>query len=452
MYVCRRTGRLTKMSPLAETVEDVGGPSSVDVVTSRPRLQAAAPKSILKHHTVMDPPDSASSSPFNPKYRGTMKPGEIGEAILQLSEGTYQARDRSVMEISLNKSMPNMPMVIEEDDDPHIGLNESKAPSPTSLAKTIIEDSCWGEGREEEEEEDHYTPGDLNVSILPGTGSLTDQSVWEEQEIVRFNFGLGHLEEVGKIQPKLIVMSSRRGGQKTLQSPDSVALLPGLGLILISEPDRDRIGVYSSNTLQFASWFQYPANSYNPKKRSFVKPTSMLAIGDLLVITDSEEIVAFSIADRACTIVFSMCGSFHGLSSSTEEEGKFFTVSKEQQKTFLLTFQRDKGTSWKICRKIPVLEGQKTSANIRFLIEKDNKIYMTDEASHHLIRVDLKTGDQKVGGYYGHNTGQIYQPGGLLSDDAGNLLLCNSGNNKLLVFSDKMEFIKVRIQIIIRIF
>ena len=43
---------------------------------------------------------------------------------------------------------------------------------------------------------------------------------------------------------------------------------------------------------------------------------------------------------------------------------------------------------------------------------------------------------------------QIYQPGGLLIDDTGNLLLCNSGNRRLLVLSEKMEFIKVRLLII----
>merc|ERR550519_1777744 len=133
-------------------------------------------------------------------------------------------------------------------------------------------------------------------------------------------------------------MSSRRGGQKTLESPDSLALLSGLGMLLVSEPERDRIGIFCSITLKFAGWFQYPQNSFNRKKRSFVKPTSLLAIGDLLFITDSEEISVFSIADRVCTLVFSERGSFHGLSGSTEDEGKFFTVSKEEQKTFLLTF------------------------------------------------------------------------------------------------------------------
>ena len=309
-----------------------------------------------------------------------------------------------------------------------------------SLNKTTTEDSSW---REE------GSKPDLNVSILPGTTPVTDHSVAEEQEIAGFNFSLCCLTEVGKIEPELTGVSSSRGKQRTLESPDSVALLPSLGLVMVSEPSRDRIGVYGSSDLKFYDWFQYPINPFNRKKRSFVKPTSLLAMGDILVITDSQELVVFSIADLACTIVFSKPGSFQGLASSTEDEGKFFTVSKEgQNPSFLLSFQREKGNNWKICHKIPVSEAQTGSAIIRFLIEKDNKIYLTDAASHHLIQVDLKTGDQKVGGYRGHNTGQIYQPGHLLSDDAGNLLLCDSGNHRLLVFSGRMAFIKVRILII----
>ena len=115
---------------------------------------------------------------------------------------------------------------------------------------------------------------------------------------------------------------------------------------------------------------------------------------------------------------------------------------------FLLTFKKsntNKGKKWNICGKILVHEEQPISTGIRFLIENDNKIYLTDQASHHMIQVDLKSEHQKVGGYRGHNSGQIYQPADILSDDAGNLLLCDGGNRRLLVFNDKMQFIKVRI-------
>ena len=246
--------------------------SNVDVASSRPRLQKAAPKSILRQQILMDPPDSSSNSPFNPELNGTMKgplpsSAEIGAAILKLSEGTCEAQDSGVIDISLNKSMRSMPIVVEEDDDPHLGLNESKAPSPTSLRKTIIEDPCWGE-EEGREEEDQTTTADLNVSILPGMGNFSDQSLWEEQEIIRFNFGLGCLEEVGKIEPEVIGVTSSRGGQKTLECPDSVALLSGHGLVMVSEPERNRIGVYFANTFKFASWFQYPPNDFQKMKRN----------------------------------------------------------------------------------------------------------------------------------------------------------------------------------------
>ena len=309
-----------------------------------------------------------------------------------------------------------------------------------SLNKTTTEDSSW---REE------GSKPDLNVSILPGTTQVIDHSVAEEQEIAGFNFRLGCLTEVGKIEPELTGVSSSRGKQRTLESPDSVALLPSLGLVMVSEPSRDRIGVYSSNTLKFISWFLYPVNTFNPNKRSFIKPTSLLVIGDHLVITDSKEIAVLFIADRSCTLVFSKQGSFQGLSSSCEKFDQFFTISTEEQKTFLVSFERNNGSRWEIGKhRILLDENHPTSSNIRFLMEKNNRIYATDAASSKVIRVDLKSGTQKTD--QGNQTGQvhIYQPGDLLSDDADNILLCDSGNHRLLVYSEKMDFIKVRIFII----
>jgi len=423
----------SRMAPLME-VEEEGGDTAV--TRARPQLQVggggAFLKSILKQKALMDPPDSASNSPFAPKFKGTMK----GDAILKLSEGTYQEKENDI-ENTLNKSMSvslnptlTMPMDEDEEEDPHIHLNESKAPSPTSLKKTIVEDP-W----EEQEGEDRK---ELNVSILPNMAEM-NQSEWKEQEVDRFNFAIGKLEEVARLEPQLTSVSSSRGEVKCLERPESVALLPGRNLILVSEPLRDRIGLYWAHNYRFVTWFQYPCNEQESKK-SFVQPSSLLTREDLLIIIDSEEIFVFNLMDNACVLNFRQKGRFHGLASSSREE--FYSISKEAEGTYLVAFRRKEIRDWKIRKMILASElTPETSSNIQFLTVSNSKIFMTDQDCHRLIKVDLNLQTIKYGGYLGHQSGQIYQPAGLLTDDAGNILVCDAGNKRLVLFNEELQHV-----------
>ena len=380
----------------------------------------------------MDPPDSVSNSPFAPKYKGTMKLSEqIAEALNQLSDETTNQEQE------------------QEIEDPHLHLNESKAPSPESLKKTIIEDSCWDaeawtKVMEDEEEEERGKVPDLNVSVLPDLAErLGDDSYWEDEQIVRFNFALGQLVEVGRLEPQSITVSSRRGEQKCLECPDSVAILPTKHLLLVSEPERDRIGIYQLRSLKFAGWFQYPRDiSGETSKTSFVKPSSLLAMDDTLVVIDSEEILIFTVYNLTCSLIFRRSGSFHGLSVGRSKR-EFFAISEEGSRIFLVTFScSSEAKDWTVSGKTPLADNE-TLTRIKFLTGVNNKIFFTDQGSHHMFLIDLETKETTEGGYYGHEVGQICQPAGLLSDDVGNILVCDSGNSRLVLFSEKMLYIKV---------
>ena len=371
----------------------------------------------------MDPPDSASNSPFNPKFKGTLKvplPEQIEQAIVQLSQGADQVGG------NLEKTRS---VELEDDDDPHLHLNESKAPSPTALKKTILQDD-W--------EEEGEAGLDHNVSVLPDMVSHMDQSLWQEQEIVRFNFSIGQLKEEATLDPKPITVSSSRGVNLCLECPDSVAVLPSLHLLMVSEPQRDRIGLFQLNNLEFCGWFQFPSFKMG-SKTNFHKPSSLLVMDDILVIIDSEQLFVFHIIGQKCSLVFQKFGSFNGLTSSSMKE--LSTISKEGQEMFLVSFKSlSRVDEWKMTRKIQLAS---TESNIRFLTRGNERFYMTNRDSHHLILLDLEAEQIREGGYFGHKAGQMYQPGGLILDDVGNILICDSGNNKLVLYNERMQYIKV---------
>ena len=78
----------------------------------------------------------------------------------------------------------------------------------------------------------------------------------------------------------------------------------------------------------------------------------------------------------------------------------------------------------------------------RFLIQKDGKVFISDQGLHKIYVVDLANGDQKVWGYLGSNPGQIKRPSGMVTDDMGNLLIGDRGNNRLQVFQSNGNAVK----------
>jgi hypothetical protein len=73
----------------------------------------------------------------------------------------------------------------------------------------------------------------------------------------------------------------------------------------------------------------------------------------------------------------------------------------------------------------------------------NKKIYITDEGLHKMYIVDLIVGKQMVIGYLGSKSGQFKKPTGLMVDDLGNVLVGDSDNNRLLVYTMEGKFLKI---------
>ena len=88
-------------------------------------------------------------------------------------------------------------------------------------------------------------------------------------------------------------------------------------------------------------------------------------------------------------------------------------------------------------------ENWETLSKARFLMYSNERIYITDEGLHKLYIVNLIGGKQMVTGYLGTKSGQFKRPTGLMVDDLGNVLVGDSDNNRLLVYTSEGKFLKV---------
>jgi len=264
----------------------------------------------------------------------------------------------------------------------------------------------------------------------------TDTSLWESmspESIGKFNFVHGTLQVVDVMKSQATVSSKRRE-QKCLRSPTSITHIPRLNLLLVTEEQFNRIGIYDAIKLKWSAWLMHP----NPKK-SFNSPSSILALDDKVVLVERSGILILNIA-KGSQLVFSKFfkGSFHGLARKSEDSMEFLTVYlwNDLYHLAIMDCRRIKNTI-----KLKLVEVK--SAKIRFLTCNNEKVVVTDQGNHRMITVDLKTKKMRIDGYFGSTPKHFNQPTGVLIDDKNHILVSDSVNNRLLVYSHDLRPLKV---------
>lgn len=456
------TRRLLQNNPLSTSMRKASQPPNMSTVveaeecqvnngpTSRSKLQMGI-KPLLKQLMVQDPPGSASNSPFNPKksMASTMK----GDAVPKLDntarndfeddddiiEDTNTSRKLVIAEETLQEVscfLNDRTVDVNEGqskndyDDPHLMLNASKAPSPTSANKTIVPDPCWNE----DYEPSHKKPNDLNMSLLPDyTATENDVTLWEEcvEESGRFSLTKGKLQLVNVLKSKSIAKSSTRGDQKCLRDPHSVCLVPSLGVLLVSEPSFNRIGVYSPSDFEFIQWMQSTG-------KPFKNPSYMLCHEDWLIVIEKENIFFFSLKNSLCVLKGGLKGNFHGLAFSPS--GDLFSILETPANTYLATIRNQRIVGKIIINRNKARRGKDETMHLGC---KDHWVFIVDSTNHRLVKVNVLNCQVHQTGYLGSNLGQFNSPSGIMLDEEEAIIVADSRNNRLLVFSKDLKIVKV---------
>ena len=74
---------------------------------------------------------------------------------------------------------------------------------------------------------------------------------------------------------------------------------------------------------------------------------------------------------------------------------------------------------------------------------KDDCVLIVDSTNHRLFKVNVLNGHVQQTGYLGSNLGQFNNPTGVMVDEEEAILVADSRNNRLLVFSKDLKIIKV---------
>ena len=190
-----------------------------------------------------------------------------------------------------------------------------------------------------------------------------------------------------------------------LTSPHDVAYVPQRHCFLVSEPHRNRIGIYEAETFRFVQWLPHPKCYMR-----FERPTSMLsaANGNLFIVVKDR----IEILDPKLNGFQFKFGFYAGLTEG--EDGVIFTMTYLRNKAAYHIQKLSLGPnnyykfSGQICLSViqDNFDNYKMSRP-RFLTYSSEALYITDGGLRRLYKVDLKTGAQSASGHHGLSPGQL---------------------------------------------
>jgi len=323
---------------------------------------------------------------------------------------------------------------------PHLLLNASKAPDAGAdwssvdpswdINASLLPQSCF------------------NKSVLPSQSQDIDQTIWEssrsqDSRSSGVDIRQSSLNVTDVYEAHTATSTASRGTTRCLLSPHSIAYLPYVNYFLVTEPDQNRVGLYEAETFRFYCWLQYPQQYANDRKH-YTYPTSVLSLTNgCVALVERNKLHVF---DQNIRPLFAIQGVFQGLAEGPNSQ--ILTLGKNKDghnliKRFARTRYRYKWAGQIPIRAVKEFENWETLSKLRFLHYNQNKVFITDQGLHKIFIVDLVTGKQVAKGYLGENPGQLKQPTGILADDTGNILVGDSGNDRLGVYTNEGVFVKL---------
>jgi len=415
----------------------------------------------------------------------TPQPGEV-QARFRIDQGKTKVKDGQAGVVK--RLAHKLKDVDEEQDDPHVDLNASKAPSPTLADHSLQCDPAWNTGSgavhewapsplkgdqsfatkvgmsdqsrmnmsnweqnltqsdeplecdpawhtEREADVDYKrTPSTfkLDQSFATKVGmsnqSRMDMSVWEQdvqppKDLSGFNLALGLVEQVE------IYLPGDLGEDKgCMQSPVHIDYANNFAKFLICEPEYNRIGVYSEGSASFQGWFGGRNDPYD-------YPTSILYLdtGFIAVLERSR----INIYDKDAKLIQKIVGCYNGL--AVAHEGDFVTTQKTgDMKTHIVVIGQVNGQEGFFIKEKVTIDviTNKMKSKVRFLAVHATNIYASDYGMNSIYVVDMRTRSQSF------RSLECKEPCAMLVDDLGNMLVADSGNNRLVVFNVDGEFVR----------
>jgi len=271
---------------------------------------------------------------------------------------------------------------------------------------------------------------------------------------------LGTRSLKGDTPPTGSVKSLLPPGPLNLSSLTPGSRLTGMRMLSIEEGVKEDslhkpIGmcILLDGNIAVASTFEGKVKIFDPEGKfvtqvispepQFDRPSDMVALqSGQFVVRDNTRVQVFSARGNFMKNMWQDRGQDKCYGLAQDKEGRLITImeSRKPRKTDLLFFDLSTG---ELVKKIEMEDiiANKGVSKCRFLTYELGKLYITDLGLDCVYILDPVTINAKVFGSSGSDPGQFCDPAGLVVDTAGNMIVADSKNHRLCVFSAEGKFV-----------
>jgi len=244
---------------------------------------------------------------------------------------------------------------------------------------------------------------------------------------------LSGIKPGGRLKGDFVLSIENGTKQENLYKPIGMCILVD-GRIAIASTFENKVKIFS-NMGEFISEVISP--------HSFMKPSDMVTLNS----------GRFAVRDNTRVQVFESDGSFVKVLLEDESKDKYFGLAQDGEgrlitllesrspaSTYLIFIDVENG---EVCKKVELGDpnANKRASKCRFLTYYEGNIYITDLGLNYIYILDPITLRMKSFGSSGSDPGQFSDPAGLVVDLKGNMIIADSRNHRLCLFSKYGKFI-----------
>jgi len=245
---------------------------------------------------------------------------------------------------------------------------------------------------------------------------------------------LSHITPGGRLAGLRMLSIEEGAKEDSLHKPIGMCLLQD-GNIVVASTFEDKVKIFTP-TGKFVSLVTSP-------KPTFDRPSDMVTLqSGQFVVRDNSRVQVFSASGVFTKNMMQNRGQDKCYGLAQDKEGRLITImeSRRPRKTDLLFFDLDTGD---LVKKIEMEEiiANMAMSKCRFLTYQLGKLYITDLGLDCVYILDPITINAKVFGSSGSGAGQLSDPAGLVVDSVGNIIVADSKNHRLCLYSAEGKFV-----------
>jgi len=244
---------------------------------------------------------------------------------------------------------------------------------------------------------------------------------------------LSHLPPGSKLAGLRMLSIEEGAKEECLHKPIGMCLLQN-GNIAVASTFEGKVKIFTQEG-KFLS-------QVVPPEPPFDRPSDMVTLqSGQFVVRDNTRVQVFSANGSFMKNMWQDKGQDKCYGLAQDQEGRLVTImeSRRPRKTDLIFFDLESG---KLVKKIEMEDiiSNKAMSKCRFLTYELGKLYITDLGLDCVYILDPNTINAKVFGSSGTGDGELSDPAGLVVDIVGNIIVADSKNHRLCVFSGDGKF------------